>query len=106
MAQASAERILGLIAEVPAIKDSPLTSFVVGARRRRGSPARDGAAEDGRPAFERVGFAYPGGERVLADFDLELRPGETVALVGPTGGGKSTIAALACRFYEPTEGRI
>ncbi len=112
MAQASAERILGLIAEVPAIKDSPLTSFVVGARRKRGAPARDGAAEDGHPAdfgrlsFERVGFAYPGGERVLAGFDLELRPGETVALVGPTGGGKSTIAALACRFYEPTEGRI
>jgi ATP-binding cassette, subfamily B, bacterial len=110
MAQASAERILGLIAEDPAIKDSALTSFVVGARRRR--PARDGLAEDGHPdrfgrlVFERVGFAYPSGERVLAGFDLELRPGETVALVGPTGGGKTTIAGLACRFYEPTEGRI
>jgi len=110
MAQASAERILGLIAEEPAIKDSALTSFVVGARRRR--PARDGLAEDGlqdrfgRLAFQGVGFAYPSGERVLSGFDLELRPGETVALVGPTGGGKTTIAGLACRFYEPTEGRI
>jgi ATP-binding cassette subfamily B protein len=110
MAQASAERILGLIAEEPEIADSPLTRFTVRARRER--PRDDGRAADGLPdafgtlVFENVSFAYPGGEAVLAGFDLVLRPGETVALVGPTGGGKSTIAGLACRFYDPTAGAV
>ena len=111
MAQASAERILGLIAEEPAVRDSARTRYVIGARRRRGRLG-DGRAEDGLAdrfgalEFRGVSFTYADGERVLTDFDLLLRPGETVALVGPTGGGKSTLAALACRFYEPTGGRI
>jgi ABC-type multidrug transport system fused ATPase/permease subunit len=58
-------------------------------------------------AFAGVSFRYPAGDReVLHDVELELRPGETVALVGPSGGGKSTLASLLLRFAEPTSGRI
>jgi thiol reductant ABC exporter CydD subunit len=57
--------------------------------------------------LERVSFAYPlRPELVLDSVDLELSPGETVALVGPSGGGKSTIAALLLAFAEPTQGRL
>ncbi|GAC1422845.1 MAG: ABC transporter ATP-binding protein [Candidatus Velthaea sp.] len=57
--------------------------------------------------FERVTFAYePGAAPVLSDFSAEMLHGETVALVGPSGGGKSTIVNLVPRFYEPQRGRI
>jgi ATP-binding cassette subfamily B protein len=57
--------------------------------------------------FESVSFRYPGtGQDVLADVDLELAAGSTMALVGENGAGKSTLVKLLCRFYEPTEGRI
>jgi thiol reductant ABC exporter CydD subunit len=57
--------------------------------------------------FERVSFRSPAGDRdALAGVDLELRPGETVAFVGASGGGKSTLAALLLRFAGPTSGRI
>jgi len=57
--------------------------------------------------FERVAFAYPGRDiEVLDGIDLELLPGETVALVGPSGGGKSTLVSLLLRFVEPSAGRI
>ena len=56
--------------------------------------------------FRNVGFAYKGGQTVLRDFNLRVRAGESIALVGPTGGGKTTIVGLACRFYEPTSGQI
>lgn len=51
-----------------------------------------------------MSFAYNGGEKVLKDFSLVVKQGETIALVGETGAGKSTIVNLVCRFYEPTEG--
>ena len=57
--------------------------------------------------LERVSFAYPSRDAVvLRDVDLELAPGELVALVGPSGGGKSTVVSLLLRFAEPTSGRI
>jgi ATP-binding cassette, subfamily B, bacterial len=57
--------------------------------------------------LEGVGFRYPGGGGwVLRGLDLELRPGETVALVGPTGSGKTTVATLVPRLYDVTEGRV
>ncbi|MGC1419269.1 MAG: ABC transporter ATP-binding protein [Acidimicrobiales bacterium] len=61
---------------------------------------------EGRITFEHVGFAYRAGKPVLHDINLEIAPGESVAFVGPTGAGKSTMAKLANRFYDPTEGRI
>lgn len=61
---------------------------------------------DGDIQFDHVTFYYEKDNVVLDDFSLHVRPGETLALVGPTGGGKTTIVNLACRFYEPTHGRI
>ena len=56
--------------------------------------------------FENVGFAYKKGKEVLKDFSLEVKSGQSVALVGETGAGKSTIVNLLSRFYEPTSGKI
>src|SRR5947207_10426484 len=57
--------------------------------------------------LEGVGFRYPGSDGwVLRGLDLELRPGETVALVGPTGSGKTTVATLVPRLYDVSEGRV
>jgi ATP-binding cassette subfamily B protein len=64
-------------------------------------PLRDGIV------FRDVTFSYPDTERVaLADIDLEIRPGEVTALVGPNGSGKTTIVKLLCRLYDPTSGAI
>lgn len=60
----------------------------------------------GQLRFEAVDFAYTPGQLVLQQFNLEIEPGTTVALVGPSGAGKSTIASLAARFYDPQSGRI
>jgi ATP-binding cassette subfamily B protein len=106
-AQAAAERVQDLLDTEPEIEDSP-------AVRRALAVAQDGPslAEDGHPdrietiRFEQVSFQYKEGEPVLAEFDLTVRAGQTVALVGATGGGKSTIVSLVARFYEPTAGRI
>lgn len=96
MAQASAERILGLIATEPAIADDP------GRLVPAGSEPRDWT----RIEFADVDFAYGTGKPVLECFDLRVRAGERIALVGATGGGKSTIVSLLCRFYEPTRGEL
>jgi ATP-binding cassette subfamily B protein len=60
----------------------------------------------GEVRFDRVWFRYSDKDPVLCDFDLHIRPGETVALVGHTGAGKSTIAKLTARFYEFQQGQI
>ena len=91
---ASAERIFSMIDAVPTVVDLP--------------GAKDPGTIRGNIAFEDVTFAYDDApdETVLEDFSLQVRQGETIALVGPTGGGKSTIVNLVCRFFEPTSGRI
>jgi ABC-type multidrug transport system fused ATPase/permease subunit len=60
----------------------------------------------GEIRFEHMSFSYGGDEYALRDIDLVVPPGQTVALVGETGAGKSTFAKLVSRFYDPTEGRI
>ena len=60
----------------------------------------------GDVSFRDVSFRYKDGEQVLSHFNLEVKAGQTIALVGETGSGKSTIVNLVCRFYEPTEGSI
>ncbi len=75
-------------------------------------PARDALGHTvpragGHVRFEGVSFRYPGQQAwAVQDFSLELRPGETVALVGASGSGKTTIVQLMARFFEPTQGRI
>ncbi|HBL11154.1 MAG TPA: long-chain fatty acid--CoA ligase, partial [Cyanobacteria bacterium UBA11162] len=62
--------------------------------------------QSGEIRFEDVWFAYKDDDYVLKELDFTIRPGEKVALVGPTGAGKSSIIRLLCRLYEPTQGRI
>jgi ATP-binding cassette subfamily B protein len=57
-------------------------------------------------SFEHVSFTYPDGKSVLSDISLSLEPGKTYALVGPTGGGKTTTASLMARLYDPTKGTV
>jgi len=89
---ASAERIFSLMDAVPEVSDKP--------------GAIDPGTVRGEIEFDHVDFWYEPGKPVLQDFCLKVKPGETIALVGPTGGGKSTIVNLICRFYEPKRGVI
>ncbi|HEY1988738.1 MAG TPA: ABC transporter ATP-binding protein [Acidimicrobiales bacterium] len=61
---------------------------------------------EGQIVFDHVSFGYDPGVEVISDVDLRIEPGETVAFVGPTGAGKSTLAKLVTRFYDPTSGRV
>ncbi|SDS49569.1 ATP-binding cassette, subfamily B [Paenibacillaceae bacterium GAS479] len=61
---------------------------------------------EGEVRFENVGFAYEEGRPILSGVTFQAKPGEMIALVGPTGAGKTTLINLLSRFYEPTEGRI
>ncbi len=103
-ASASAQRIFEVIDEEPAIVDSENASHLVDV--------------EGSIVFENVHFTYPSKreesgsgasspiDEVLSGFNLTIRPGETVAIVGRTGSGKSTIGRLLNRFYDPTSGKI
>ncbi|MCB0161628.1 MAG: ATP-binding cassette domain-containing protein, partial [Caldilineaceae bacterium] len=64
------------------------------------------AESEGAVSFEHVSFAYHNGPRVLDDINFDVAPGQTVALIGPTGSGKSTIINLLPRFYDPIEGVV
>jgi ATP-binding cassette subfamily B protein len=105
-ARASAGRIFELLDEPVAIADRP--GAVDLTEPGRGGPERSDRGDVGCDvSFEDVVFRYtPGGPAVLDRFSLRVRPGETVALVGATGSGKSTVARLLGRFYEPEEGRV
>jgi ATP-binding cassette subfamily B protein len=95
-AVASAERTFSLLDTQPEVVDRPGATDP-GTLRGEGEYAVE---------FAHVDFFYQAGKPVLQDFSLKVKRGETVALVGPTGGGKSTIVNLLCRFYEPTRGAI
>ena len=103
-AQAAAERVLSLLETESDIVDTPEVEAQFGDNfhpKKENWPALRGDVE-----FRHVDFQYKEGERVLSDFNLSIRAGETIALVGPTGAGKSTVVNLVCRFYEPTGGQI
>ena len=91
-ALAGAERIFAALDETPSVVDAP-----------DAVPLRDirGAVD-----FELVSFAYRHGEPVLRDINLAVQPGQTIALVGPTGAGKTTIISLLSRFYDVSAGSI
>lgn len=109
-AQASAERVVDLLDTQPEIRDAPEVHAAIAAQAAR--PRAPGVAIDGGPErietieFRDVGFGYKDGQKVLEGFHLRVRAGQTVALVGPTGGGKTTVVSLLCRFYEPTAGEV
>ena len=102
--QAAAERVISLLETEPDIVDTPEVEAAFGDNFH---PKKENWPElIGDIDFEDVTFRYKDGEKVLEHFNLHVEHGQTVALVGETGSGKSTIVNLICRFYEPTEGRI
>ena len=102
--QAAAERIISLIETKPDIIDRP---DVIEKYGTLNNPKRENWEPlIGDVEFENVSFKYIENETVLKNFNLKVKAGTSVALVGATGSGKSTIVNLLCRFYEPTEGII
>jgi ATP-binding cassette subfamily B protein len=91
-ASAALEKLSGVLEEKPTVR--PVARPVP-------LPQARGAID-----FENVFFSYVEGRDVLHEFDLHIPPGQTVALVGTTGAGKTTIAKLMARFYDPTGGRV
>jgi len=89
---AAGERIFELLDEVPEIRDAP------------GAITLDEI--EGDVIFDDVHFRYGSGDEVLHDVEFRMAPGEVVALVGPSGAGKTSIANLLCRFYDPIHGRV
>jgi len=89
---ASSERIFSLLDAQPDVADR--------------TAAQDYGSLRKEIVFDNVTFRYEEGKPVLDNFNLTVQPGEMIALVGPTGGGKSTIVNLLCRFFEPVEGKV
>lgn len=102
--QAAAERVVTLLETENEIADS--REVVARYGNMLESDKSEWPKFHGHIVFRNVTFRYKDGENVLENFNLEVRPGEKIALVGETGSGKTTIVNLACRFYEPTEGSI
>ncbi len=103
-AQASAERVISMIETQPDIKDSQQVIKEYGDMLKPNKTNWVNMKGDIR--FKNVSFEYKKGEKILDNFNLKIKAGEKIALVGETGSGKSTIVNLACRFYEPTGGQI
>lgn len=103
--QANIERVTGLLEQQPLITDTPEVIAKYGTafepKRENWEPIR------GDIEFRDVSFRYPdGSEDVLSHFNLKIPAGSTIAIVGETGAGKSTLVNLACRFFEPTSGQV
>lgn len=96
-AAASLEKIAGLLAQTPTVPEAVAP---------RELPPLKGGHPGREVVFDSVRFAYRTGGEVLPRFDLTVPAGQTVAVVGSTGAGKSTLAKLLARFYDPTEGRV
>ncbi|MFJ3666500.1 ABC transporter ATP-binding protein [Streptomyces sp. NPDC090106] len=96
-AAASLEKIAGLLAQTPSVPE-PATP--------RELPPLESEHPGREVVFDGVRFSYRTGGEVLPRFDLTLPAGQTVAVVGSTGAGKSTLAKLLARFYDPTEGQV
>ncbi|MFL0250299.1 ABC transporter ATP-binding protein [Clostridium neuense] len=103
-AQASAERIISLVETEPDIWDKQEVIEKYGdlfnAKKENWEEIK------GDIEFKNLYFSYKNGEKVFENFNLKVKSGQTIALVGETGSGKSTIVNLLCRFYEPTSGEI
>jgi ABC-type multidrug transport system fused ATPase/permease subunit len=93
-ATAALEKLSGVLDEPPAVPEPPVPLAL---------PARSARGEID---FERVAFGYRGDRLVLPPFDLRIPAGQTLAVVGATGAGKTTIAKLVSRFYDPTAGAV
>src|SRR5690606_25201277 len=91
-ASAALEKVSGVLEEQPSVPEPAKPVALPHAR--------------GHLAFEDVTFGYGKGKTILPDFRLDIPEGQTVALVGTTGAGKSTLAKLVSRFYDPTDGRV
>jgi ATP-binding cassette subfamily B protein len=90
--QSSVTKLRGLLETKPTVLESP--------------DAVELPPIDGEIVFDHVSFGYDPDVPVIQDVDIRIAPGETVAFVGPTGAGKSTLAKLVTRFYDPTSGRV
>lgn len=97
-AAASLEKIAGLLAQTPSVPE-PAAPRALPEQSAQGRPGRE-------VVFAGVRFAYRTGGEVLPRFDLTIPAGQTVAVVGSTGAGKSTLAKLLARFYDPSDGRV
>jgi subfamily B ATP-binding cassette protein MsbA len=91
-AAGASERIFELLDEEPDVQDAPDAEAL--------------PTVEGRVRFENVSFAYATGGEVLSNIDFTAKPGRTVALVGPSGAGKTTLMGLIPRFYDPQKGRV
>ncbi|AQS67449.1 ABC transporter ATP-binding protein [Streptomyces pactum] len=96
-AAASLEKIAGLLAQTPSVPEPA-------APKELPPPASEHPGRE--VVFDGVGFGYRTGGEVLPRFDLTIPAGQTVAVVGSTGAGKSTLAKLLARFYDPSDGRV